>query len=407
MNINFIDWNNIVKLYKGDKHMEQIIKDIKSRLINFEEKYNERNFDNIKNYVNDFFVDEEDTSFIGAGLDSWCFGVKKITNIIKTYWEDESKYLEKIELDIDKAVINVENSVAIIAIHGRNTRNIKEEKLCETMTEQLSKTLNNEELSKSDLIKLSVKITETLNNIKMGEEHIFPFRVTIVMINDGLRWMIKHMNLSYCADDLNMLNNENIEDKYKTIPIENKDSIEIREVQEVLKTLQEAYDKRDASLVDSYGEELLDNNELTSIIGTDAGEVFHGFNEAKELLESDWKYWGDFNLNKENAFISILGNVAVVCSKALIKFTWPEERICSWPKGALDYYLKENKTNTELLNLMLSSINNALGTLLIEDGKSTLSMRFVGVLVKRDGKWKFNHMHFSDCVDSTPSRLQN
>jgi hypothetical protein len=387
--------------------MEQIIQDIKSRLINFQEKYNERNFDNIKSYVKEFFVDEEDTSFIGAGLDSWCFGLEKITNMIKTYWEDESNYLEKIELDIDKAVINVENSAAIIALHGKNTRNIKEEKVCEAVIEQLSKTLNNEDFSKSDLIKLSVKITETLNHIKMGEEYVFPFRITIVMVNDGLKWMIKHMNLSYCADDLNMLNNENIDDKYKTIPIDNKDSIEIREVQEVLKTLQEAYDKRDASLVDSYGEELLDNNELTSIIGTDAGEVFHGFSEAKELLESDWKYWGDFNLNRENSFISILNNIAVVCSKSLIKFTWPEKRVCSWPKGALEYYFKENKTNTELLNLMLESINNALHTLLIENNKSTLSMRFVGVLVKRDGKWKFNHMHFSDCVDNTPARLKD
>lgn len=387
--------------------MEQIIKDIKSRLINFQEKYNEGNFDNIKSYVKEFFVDEEDTSFIGAGLDSWCFGLEKITNMIKTYWKDESNYLEKIELDIDKAVISVENSVAIIALHGKNTRNIKEEKVCEAVTEQLSKTLNNEDLSKSDLIKLSVKITKTLNHIKKGEEYVFPFRITVVMVNYGLKWMIKHMNLSYCADDLNMLNNENIDDKYKTIPIYNKDSIEIREAQEVLKTLQEAYDKRDANLVDSYGEELLDNNELTSIIGTDAGEVFHGFNEAKELLESDWKYWGDFNLNRENAFISILNNVAVVCSKSLIKFTWPEKRVCSWPKGALEYYFKENKTNTELLNLMLESINNALHTLLIEDNKRTLSMRFVGVLVKRDGKWKFNHMHFSDCVDNTPARLED
>jgi hypothetical protein len=210
--------------------MEQIIQDIKSRLINFQEKYNERNFDNIKSYVKEFFVDEEDTSFIGAGLDSWCFGLEKITNMIKTYWEDESNYLEKIELDIDKAVINVENSAAIIALHGKNTRNIKEEKVCEAMIEQLSKTLNNEDLSKSDLIKLSVKITETLNHIEMGEEYVFPFRITIVMVNDGLKWMIKHMNLSYCADDLNMLNNEKIDDKYKTIPIVNKDSIEIREV---------------------------------------------------------------------------------------------------------------------------------------------------------------------------------
>lgn len=385
---------------------EKVIQDIKSILRNFQENYAKKNFDNLVSYIKEFFIDEKDTSFIGAGLDSWCFGLEEIANIFKSYWEDKSKYLENIDLDIDNAVINVENSVAIIALHGKNTRNIKEKKVCEAMVEQLSKTLNNEDLSKKHLINLSYKLVRTLNNIKMGEDYIYPFRVTIVMVNDGLKWMIKHMNLSFCADDLNMLNNENIDKKYKVMPIDRKDSIEIREVQEVLKTLQEAYHKRDASLVDSYGEELLDNNELTSIIGTDQGEVFHGFDASKELFESDWKYWGDFNLNRENTYISILDNVAVVCSKALIKFTWPEKRVCSWPKSALEWHLKQKKGNTELLNLMLSSITSSLDIIEIPAEKSTLSMKFIGVLVKRNGKWKFNHMHFSDSIDGTPARLE-
>jgi len=385
---------------------EKVIQDIKSILRNFQDNYTKKDFDSIGSYIKEFFIDEKDTSFIGAGQNSWCFGLEEIANIIKSYWEDESKYLEKIDLDIDNAVINVENSVAIIALHGKNTRKIKEEKVCEAMIEQLSKTLNNEELSKSDLIRLSNKLVTALNNIKMGEEYIYPFRVTIVMINDGLKWMIKHMNLSFCADDLDMLSNENVDDKYKVIPIDKKDSIEIREVQEVLKNLQEAYDKRDASLVDSYGEELLDNNELTSIIGTDQGEVFHGFDAAKELFESDWKYWGDFNVNRENAYISVLDNIAVVYSKALIRFTWVEKKVCAWPKNALEWHLKEKKTNTELLNLMLSSITGALDIIETPDDRTTLSMKFVGVLVKKDGKWKFNHMHFSDSVDAMPARLE-
>lgn len=383
---------------------EKIIQDIKSFLRSFQEKYNKRNIDTIESYIKEFFIDETDTSFIGAGLDSWCFGLKEIANIIRSYWEDENKYLENIDLDINNAVINVENSVAIIALHGKNTRSIKEEKVCEAMIEQLSKTLNNEDLSKKDLINLSYKLVTTLNNIKMGEEYIYPFRVTIIMVNNGLKWMIKHMNLSFCADDLNMLNNENIDDKYRVISIDKKDSIEIREIQEVLKNLQEAYNKRDVNLVDSYGEALLDNNELTTIIGTDQGEVFHGFNEAKKLFESDWKYWGDFNLNRENAYISILDNIAMVCSKALIKFTWPEKRVCSWPRNSFEWYQKENKTNTELLNLMLLSINNSLAVLETPD-ESTVSMKFIGVLVKRDDKWKFNHMHFSDSIDNIPARL--
>ncbi|MBU3144184.1 hypothetical protein [Clostridium sp. CF012] len=386
---------------------EKTIQDIKSVLSNFQQNYNEKDFDNIESVINEFFINEKDTSFVGAGLNSWCFGLGEITTNIKSYWEDENKYLENIELDIDKSVINIENSVAVIALHGKSIRNIKQEKTCEAMVDQLSRELNNKEVSKSTLIKLSNKLVTTLNDIKRGEEYIWPFRVTIVMINDGLKWMIKHMTLSFSSDGNElMLTNENIDDKFKVIPIDKKDSVEIAEVQEILKTLQEAYDKRDTNLVDNYGEELLDNSELISIIGTDQGEVFHGFNEAKELLKSDWKYWGDFNLNRENAYISVLDNIAVVYSKALIKFTWKEQNVCSWPKQNFEWYLKLKKTNTELINLMLLSINNSLDILETSDKKTTVSMKFVGILVKRDGRWKFNHMHFSDSIDGTPARIE-
>ena len=111
-------------------------------------------------------------------------------------------------------------------------------------------------------------------------------------------------------------------------------------------------------------------------------------------------------MNRENAYISVLDNIAVVYSKALIKFTWKEQNVCSWPKQNFEWYLKQKKTNTELINLMLLSINNSLDILETSDKKTTVSMKFVGILVKRDGRWKFNHMHFSDSIDGTPARIE-
>lgn len=386
---------------------EKIIVDIQSVLRRFEEKYNEGKVENVESFVKEFFINEKDTSFIGTGLDSLNFGLESISDVIKSYWEDEKKYLDKMELEIDKSIINVEDSVAIVAVKGTNTRNIEDEKVYKNIVANLSKELLDKKPSKSDLIKLSVKISHELKNIKLGQEYIWPFRVTMVMVNNGEKWMIKHMYISFCqGGDFPMINNENIDDKFKVLPIESEDSLEIREIQEVLRVFQEAYDKRDVNLVDSYGEELLLNDEDFSIFGTDMGEIFKGFNEGKELFESDWKYWGDFNLNRENAYISILDNVAVVETKCLIKFTWGEERVCSWPKGAFEWYLKEKKSNKELSELMLESINGALSTLEVSEDKSTLPMRFVGVLVKREGKWRFIHMHFSDGVDVMPERLE-
>ena len=35
----------------------------------------------------------------------------------------------------------------------------------------------------------------------------------------------------------------------------------------------------------------------------------------------------------------------------------------------------------------------------MQDNKQTLPMKFIGVLVKKEGRWKFSHMHFSDIIE--------
>ncbi|WP_291578438.1 hypothetical protein [Clostridium sp. UBA6640] len=389
---------------KDDKTVENI----KMALKKFQEQYNEGNAHGAEAFVKEFFIDEKDTSLVGTGLDSWCFGIENIKDEINSYWTKEEKYLKHIELDIDDAVINLEGKAAVVSISGKSIRNISEEKIYENMINKLSKELNGDNISRGTLAKLLNEISEEIYNISLGEKYISleekyikPFRVTMVMVNINSNWMIKHMKISFSGNILEMTSaDHNIEDKFKIIPIEKEDNLEISEIQKVLQTFQEAYDKRDINLVDSYGDELLHNDEELFIFGTDQGENFHGFKEGKELFEGDWKYWGDFNLNRENAYISILDNVAVVYSKALIEFTWGEENVSKWPKMNLKYYLNETeKSNKEITYEMLTSIASCLDIIVNAKEKPSYAMKFLGVLVKKEGKWKFNHMHFSNIVE--------
>jgi len=276
------------------------------------------------------------------------------------------------------------------------------------MIKKLSKELNSDNVSKGTLAKLLNEISEGIYNVTSGEKYIIqeekyiePFRVTIIMVNTGLKWMIKHIKISFSGNGLEIaLNDYNTEDKFKIIPTEKKDNLEIEEIQKVLQVFQEAYDKRDVNLVDSYGEELLHKDGNLFIFGTDQGENFHGFEEGKKLFEGDWKYWGDFNLNRENAYISVLNNVAVVYSKALIEFTWKKDKVSNWAKNGLNYYLNETEeSNKEIVYKMITSMANCLDIIINAKEKPLYAMKFLGVLVKKDGKWKFNHMHFSDIVE--------
>ena len=370
---------------------------IKETLRNFEKEYIKNDLKNIDNFVNDFFVNEDDTSFIGKGLNDWHFGVENIKSAFKIYWDDSNKLLKNIELDIDKSIISVEGDIASVAINGKSTFINTENDVSKNMVNCMAETLD-KGASRRDLLKLSDEISRTLYNISLGETYICPFRATIVMINNKNIWKIKHMNISCALDGREIvLDDENLDDNLKILEIRQKDNEDIKEIKKILDIFQDGYDKRDEKLVDIYGEKLLWNDENLFIFGTDQGEDFYGFNEGKELFESDWKYWGDFNLNRENAYIYVYENVAVVLSKAFITFNFKEDKVCTWPKQNFDYYKKQDKSKIELLQDMLFSINNALNCM--QDEKQMLPMKFIGVLVKKEGRWKFSHMHFSDIIE--------
>ncbi|MCI8648359.1 MAG: hypothetical protein HFE76_16555 [Firmicutes bacterium] len=58
-----------------------------------------------------------------------------------------------------------------------------------------------------------------------------------------------------------------------------------------LKQLNAYYEKRDAEQADTCIDETMLTEKLL-ILGTNPREIFHGREEAKRLLQGDWKYWG-------------------------------------------------------------------------------------------------------------------
>ena len=85
------------------------------------------------------------------------------------------------------------------------------------------------------------------------------------------------------------------------------------------------------------------------ILGTMPDEVFIGHEQATELLESDWRSWGDCRFLMENAQISASGDVA-------------------W--------------------------FSTLGTVRMDGANVVLPLRLSGVLVEEDGVWKFQQLQF-------------
>ena len=81
------------------------------------------------------------------------------------------------------------------------------------------------------------------------------------------------------------------------------------EILEQLELFQEGYDKRDTSILESYMEQLFSRENIL-ILGTMPGEIYSGYEEAADLLSSDWLDWGDVHMLHESSNISASDSVA-------------------------------------------------------------------------------------------------
>jgi len=87
-------------------------------------------------------------------------------------------------------------------------------------------------------------------------------------------------------------------------------SPEVRlEILKQLELFQKGYTERDTSILDSYMEQLFSRENML-ILGTMPGEIYSGYEEAADLVSSDWLYWGDVSMHTASSNISVSDSVA-------------------------------------------------------------------------------------------------
>lgn len=79
-------------------------------------------------------------------------------------------------------------------------------------------------------------------------------------------------------------------------------------VMQPIKLLAQYYEKRDVELIDKCINDTMLSDELL-ILGTNPKEIFCGSQRAKDLLWGDWKYWGQVDINADEAVFNHVGDV--------------------------------------------------------------------------------------------------
>lgn len=182
------------------------------------------------------------------------------------------------------------------------------------------------------------------------------------------------------------------------------------EVREVLHKFQEGYTERNQEKVDEFMGELFVNGDEIYAVGTATGELFLGFDQVKDLIKSDWEYWGDVNINWENARIDIKDDTAFFASRGTVKYIFEDttekfDRHINFIKNKVEEMGLTPRQKITYMNWFLSLVYHQR-----EDSKREYlwPVRLSGVMVKDDGRWKIVNLKFSMPKSNFPDeRFEN
>lgn len=374
---------------------------VKEVLGGFQELYREKNMRRVDDYVDEVFSSREGLAVLGSSMGQWCFNSHDIKTLIKSHLDNENSYWKDINFKFEEAKIFAGENVAWVVSIGVIRNTITEDKYIEDTIKKVKEMLDREERSKIDALKAASQMANTLRQVEKGENYIWPFRFTCVLIKENNTWKFHQMQFSFDSETWPYrLNDKTYDIGIFEMPGVNSKA-EYEDVRNTLQVLQDGYIKRDVNYVDEYMEKVFLLNEDLLVIGTDAGELCFGADAARGIVESDWKYWGDFKFNVDNALISVNGGVACFTTKAYLKRIAPDKTILHWTNSSNKYTFNSEKAPKQKL---LTALNDTIGYIYeMEKGETIIvPMRFAGVLIRKDGKWLVQHLQYSDYNEEMP-----
>jgi hypothetical protein len=106
-------------------------------------------------------------------------------------------------------------------------------------------------------------------------------------------------------------------------------------IRAVLRRFQDGYTERDLSRLDEVMG-LFAPGDAPEMIGIGATERFQGRAQIREMIESDWKYWGDVIFDVDEARVRVHGDVAWLTTRgAVVQSATHDE--------AMPFYLQQMK----------------------------------------------------------------
>ena len=182
-----------------------------------------------------------------------------------------------------------------------------------------------------------------------------------------------------------------------------------KEVLEVLKKFQAGYDQRGMSKLNEFVEEIFDPEDVL-VIGINSSafgdsEWCLGIDAVKRLIAVDWRVWADLKMKMDNARIMIEGNTSWISVYGTSERRFQKKEEYDRVVRRILNYIEMNKDKEQSPVILLSVLKIASRHMWeYERGNEDFihPIRITGVLVKKEGKWRFRQMQFSFPMQGIP-----
>ncbi|MEG0308499.1 MAG: hypothetical protein RR636_11175 [Clostridium sp.] len=164
------------------------INEVKKVLGGFQELYKEKDASDVDDYINKVFSSNDGLAVLGSGMGQWCFNIEDINSLIKSHLSNENNYWEDVNFKFEEANIFANENVAWIISIGIIKNILSEDKYIEDTIEKVKEILGGENKCKTNALKATIKMANTLRQIAQGEDYTWPFRFTSTLIKENGTW---------------------------------------------------------------------------------------------------------------------------------------------------------------------------------------------------------------------------
>jgi hypothetical protein len=179
----------------------------------------------------------------------------------------------------------------------------------------------------------------------------------------------------------------------------------IAEVQQVLQRFQDGYAARDTTKLDEFMKLFVpgDEAELIGIGATvpNENEWFQGTERIREIIESDWQYWGDVRLEVKNAKITVKDDVAWLSTVGAILQTdhIHTDEVTGFTLRQMKEMLDDKTLSPQARLVEVAHFGVRRWREREKPVGYDWPFVFTAVLVRQEGQWRFHTIHWSMPVD--------